>query len=244
MDIIAPALQVLFNGCLATGCYPKGFKHSCTVALRKPGKGGYTQPKPYRPIALLNTIGKILDAVIARRISSAVEMYGLLPGEHMGGRKGRSTEHAIHVLLERIYTAWYASGVDIASHLLLEVSSAFDNVSHPRLIHNLRKRRVDLQTLMLIDSFLEDRTTTLHVGMDTSAPFRTSTGIPQGSPLSPILYLFYNADLLEIGSRPDQNMCSSGYIDDVAILVSSRTTEEKCKRLKQVHAECEAWTKK
>lgn len=93
MDIITPALHALFNGCLATGFYPKAFKHRCTVALRKPGKGDYTRPKSYRPIALLNTIGKILDAVIARRISFAVEMHGLLPGEHMGGRKGRSTEH-------------------------------------------------------------------------------------------------------------------------------------------------------
>lgn len=97
---------------------------------------------------------------------------------------------------------------------------------------------------MLIESFLKVRTTTLRLGTDTSAPVRTSTGVPQGSPPSPILYLFYNADLLEIGSRPDLNMCTSGYIDDVAILVSSRTTEENCGRLKEVHAECEDWAKK
>jgi hypothetical protein len=121
------------------------------------------------------------------------------------------------------------------------MSSAFDNVSYPRLIHNLRKRRVDLQTVMLIESFLTDQITTLRLGMDTSAPFRTSTRIPQGSPLSLILYLFYNADLLEIGSRLDLNMCTSGYINDVAILVSSRITEENYRRLKQVHAKCEAW---
>ena len=54
------------------------------------------------------------------------------------GRKGRSTEHAIHILLERIYTAWYATGTDVASLLLLDVSGTFDSVSHPRLIHNLR----------------------------------------------------------------------------------------------------------
>ena len=59
--------------------------------------------------------------------------------------------------------------------------------------------------MMLIESFLKDWTTTLRLGMDTSAAFRTSTGISQGSPLSRILYLFYNIDLLEIGSRPDLN---------------------------------------
>lgn len=40
------------------------------------------------------------------------------------------------------------------------------------------------------------------------------------------------------------NMCTSGYIDDIAILVSSRTMEENYRRLKQVQAECETWAKK
>ncbi|TAQ86962.1 hypothetical protein B7494_g4719 [Chlorociboria aeruginascens] len=84
--------------------------------------------------------------------------------------------------------------MDVASLLFLDVSGAFDNISNPRLIHNLRKRQVDLQTVMLIESFLKDRTTTLRLGADT-------------------------------------------YIDDIAILISSQTTEENCRTLKQVHAE-------
>ena len=67
------------------GTLPKGLQAQLYRDAPKPGKGDYTQPKSYRPIALLNTIGKILDAIIARRISFAVEMHGLLPGEHMGG---------------------------------------------------------------------------------------------------------------------------------------------------------------
>jgi hypothetical protein len=69
-----------------------------------------------------------------------VKTHGLLPGEHMGSRKGRSTEHVIHVLLEHIYMAWYTSRTDIASLLLLDMSGVFDNVLYPRLIYNLRKQ--------------------------------------------------------------------------------------------------------
>lgn len=47
IEIITSALHALFNGCLATGYYPKAFKHSCTVALRKPGKDDHTQSKSY-----------------------------------------------------------------------------------------------------------------------------------------------------------------------------------------------------
>jgi hypothetical protein len=65
----------------------------------------------------------------------------LLPRRHTGGRKLASTEHVIHVLLQRIYKAW--SEDKVATLLLLDVSGAYDNVSRERLLHNLRKRRVD-----------------------------------------------------------------------------------------------------
>jgi hypothetical protein len=73
------------------------------VVLRKPGKDNYTTPKVYRPIALLNTIGKVIDAIIARRLSYLVKRYYVLPKMYMGGRKLRSTEHTLHMVVERIY---------------------------------------------------------------------------------------------------------------------------------------------
>jgi hypothetical protein len=47
---------------------PKVFKKSITVALRKLGKSDYTKPKAYRPVALMNTLSKIIDTVLARQI--------------------------------------------------------------------------------------------------------------------------------------------------------------------------------
>jgi hypothetical protein len=73
--------------------------------IRKPQKDDYTTPKAYRPIALLNTIGKLMEGIIARRISYITEIHQLLPGTHIGGRKGRSIDHAIHIILEKIYEA-------------------------------------------------------------------------------------------------------------------------------------------
>ena len=73
------------------------------MVLRKLGNNRkYTEPKSYRPVALLNTIGKTLEAVIAKRISYAVETYQLLPDSHMGGRRGISTEHAIQHIIDYI----------------------------------------------------------------------------------------------------------------------------------------------
>jgi hypothetical protein len=75
------------------------------VVLRKLGKDDYTALKSYRPIALINTTGKIIDAVIARRLSYLAETYYVLPPTHIGGRKMRSTKHALYAVTKKIYEA-------------------------------------------------------------------------------------------------------------------------------------------
>jgi endonuclease/exonuclease/phosphatase family metal-dependent hydrolase len=141
IGILLPYLHKLFNACLQRGYYPAHFKESITVVLRKPGKDDYTQPKSYRPIALLNTLGKAFEAILANRLSYLADTHDLLPNRHTGGRKLTSTDHAIHLLLQSIHKAWAEEKV--ASLILLDVSGAFDNVSQPRLLHNLKKRRID-----------------------------------------------------------------------------------------------------
>ncbi len=59
----------LFNNSLHLGYYPHHFRDSITISLRKPGKPDYHIPKAYRLIALLNTLGKALDSIIATRLS-------------------------------------------------------------------------------------------------------------------------------------------------------------------------------
>lgn len=120
----------------------------------------------------------------------------------------------------------------MASLLLLDVSGAFDNVSHARLLHNLRKRRIDERIVRWIASFLADRSTVINFDTFKSEVYQTTTGIPQGSPLSPILYLYYNADLIETCNR-EPNTLAIGYIDDIAILRWGSTTRETCNGLEK-----------
>jgi hypothetical protein len=178
LDLILPSLHRLFNASWEIGYFPQHFRQSITVVLRKPEKEDYSQPKAYRPIALLNTIGKALEAVIGTRLMYLADKYSLLPPTHIGGRKMKSTEHAIHLMLARIHRAWNEK--QIASLLLLDVAGAFDNVSHPRLLHNLRKRRIDPKMVTWIASFISNRTTTLVLPEFTAATTEVQTGIPQG----------------------------------------------------------------
>lgn len=119
-----------------------------------------------------------MDSIIAKRISYVTEAYQLLPSTHIGGRKGRSTDHTLHVIIEKIHKAWNSPDPQMASLLLLDVSGAFDNVSHVRLLHNLRKRRIDKRTVRWIASFLADRSTVISFDAFRSEVYKTNTGIP------------------------------------------------------------------
>ncbi|KAM0664346.1 hypothetical protein ACQRIU_006929 [Beauveria bassiana] len=240
LDILMPCLHKLFNACLEQGYCPAHFKETVTVALRKPGKEDYSQPKSYRPIALLNTLGKVLDGVIANRLAYLSDTFQLLPRRHTGGRKLTSTEHAMHMLLQLIHQAW-AEG-KVATLLLLDVSGAYDNVSHERLLHNLRKRRIDPKIVRWVASFLRDRSTTLKLQEYTAPSTPIKTGIPQGSRMSPYLYLFYNADLVE--DCQSENTEAVGYIDDVSILAVGPSSAHNCKTLKAIHHKAEEWAVK
>jgi hypothetical protein len=52
---------------------PARFRHARTIVLRKPGKASYETPGAWRPIALPNTIGKLIEAITAKRIQDVAE---------------------------------------------------------------------------------------------------------------------------------------------------------------------------
>jgi hypothetical protein len=81
------------------------------VPLRKPGKEDYAIAKAWRPISLLSTLGKALEAVIAERISFLAEEHGLLPQNHFGARRRRSAEQALLLLQSKIADAWRSKRV-------------------------------------------------------------------------------------------------------------------------------------
>lgn len=106
IDSLLPHPYRIFNKCLDTGFCPTHFRSSIIVVLRKPGKTDYTTAKACRPIALLNTLGKALEFILAKRITNLAETYGLLSYNHFGAKQARSTKYALHYIVERIYSSW------------------------------------------------------------------------------------------------------------------------------------------
>jgi hypothetical protein len=95
---MARAIASLAIACWKLGHYPQQFKEARTITLRKPEKPKYSDPGAWRPIALLSTIGKVIETLIAKRLGKAAEENHLLPDTQMGARAGRSTETALELL--------------------------------------------------------------------------------------------------------------------------------------------------
>jgi hypothetical protein len=121
------------------------------ITLRKPGKLDYTKPKAFRPISLLPTISKGLEAIIAARLSYIAKEHSLLPKNHFGARPKRSAEQALNVLIERIHEVW--RGKRTLSLVLFDVQGAFNGVHSSVLYRRLVQRRVPVQIAAWVKDF-------------------------------------------------------------------------------------------
>jgi hypothetical protein len=168
--------------------YYDPWRISTTVVLRKPGKPRYDTPKAYRPIALLNTLCKVLTAIVADVMTFYTEKHELLPVTHFGGRPGRTTTDAVHLLVHKIKDAWRKR--QVMAVLFLDIEGAFPNVVTSQLLHNMRKRRLPNAITDFAGVMLNGRSMILQFDDHTSGTIKLDNGIGQGDLLSMALYQF------------------------------------------------------
>ena len=192
-----------------------------TIVLHKPGKPSYEVPKAYRPIALINTLWKVLIAILAKQLTFVAEKYQLLPSHHFSGHPGCTTTDAMHLLTHKIKSAWRQG--QVMAVLFLDIEGAFPNVVPSKLAHNLKKRRVPKKLINFTTDMLEGCVTTLKFNDYTLVPIPIDNGIGQGDPMSIALYQFYNTDLLDIPNIKHESAIA--YVDDALLIATADTFE-------------------
>ena len=162
-------------------------------------------------------MNKALEYLVAQKLAHLCDAHNLLPGNHFGGLKCKRTIDALFVLQKKIYQAW--KDKKVLSLITFDVQGAFNEVAKDVLLQRLRKRRIAEVFISWIGNFCSQRQATISVnGESTNLTALEHAGLPQGSPLSPILFLFFNADLVQ--GPINKNKGSIAFIDDYTACVA------------------------
>jgi Reverse transcriptase (RNA-dependent DNA polymerase) len=231
-------LTQLFNACLRLGHHPPQWREATVAVVPKPNRTDPSLPKNYRPISLLECLGKLLEKIISTRILFDINFYELVPTTQFGGRNASSTVDAGLCLQHDIRTA-HASGLVCAS-LLFDISGFFDNINHHRLVAVFRAMGFPPELVGWLKSFLTDRHVKLKFNGFSSAPYDLKVGTPQGSPISPVLSIIFASPILHLARRW-QNTGLSMYVDDGNLFACGATFTDVTSRLRSAYRECWDW---
>ena len=224
------AIRSVIEASIRLGIHHPRWKSALVVAVPKPGKKDYSSPRSHRPIQLIECLGKLVEKIVAKRLTFDAGKFDLLPFNQFGGRSNSSCLDAGLSLTHDIQTARHKGLV--SSFLAVDIKGFFDHVHHDRMIHILWKKGFPLEICRWVRSFLSDRSIKIRVDDFTSPLSPLHIGLPQGSPVSPSLSCLYAAEPLQslnsspIFSSTNHPVGPRSYIDDLGFLAISDSLSE------------------
>ncbi|KAI5734013.1 hypothetical protein M8J77_001411 [Diaphorina citri] len=219
---IAQPLAHIFSTSFQTNTFPFLFKLSTTIPIHK--KGPLNDVNNYRPISLLISFSKLLEKIVALRLTCYLDHYNLLTEHQFGFRSGRSTSDAVTSFFRQL-DAILSRG-HLAVGIFCDLSRAFDCVDHDILLSKLPFYGVKNSSHSWFQSYLLNRLQRVKIPACIDGSKRdvfssclsVRAGVPQGSVLGPLLFLIYINDLI----RCCQIAKFTLFADDTTILVSGQ----------------------
>jgi len=116
------------NVCINLRYWPSHFKLSMFIIIPKPNKALYNTPKTFRPIILLNMLGKLIEKVIGKRLQFQALFRNTIHSCQLGGFKQWSTANASIILIYLICASWVKNCS--TSTLAFDITQFFLSINH------------------------------------------------------------------------------------------------------------------
>lgn len=203
----------IFNHCLKLGIFPKIWKIAKVVLIPK-DVDNLSDPSKFRPICLLPVWGKILDALLAERLTFELEKW--LSSYQFGFRKGKSTVDALRTIIDKLVKngneGYYTCLIT------LDFKNAFNNASWEIIGKHIDKLNIKNYFKNILNDFISDRKVR---GSNEDKTY--GIGIPQGSCMGPKLWLLLIDEILGLDFL-NENIYLQAFADDIIILIRSKVS--------------------
>ena len=195
---LAPILEHVFEESMLKGRLPNEVGDGLISLLYK--KGERDDPRNYRPITLLNSDYKIMMRVLASRMNEAVTQFvsdpqtGFVPDSFLPE----------NIMLLKLIQAWAEDENEELYFLFLDMEKAFDRCSWEFMIEALEAVGMNQRFINFVKLAYSDTTSRKIAANGHLGPaFNLHSGVAQGCPLSPLLFLLITEPLTRL-IHPDR----------------------------------------
>lgn len=180
---------------------------------------------------------KIIKVILIARINYMATTHNLLLKIHFSNRHRLCIETKIYYSFKKIYVVWNKN--KIGSLFIIDISTVYFNISHQRLWHKLRKKRIDVKVVNEVALFLTNHQAIIKINKHSILKLFINLGLPQNLQLFSILYFFYNKDFFDNYTKKKVDVQS--YIDEITFIAINKLVKKNNQKLARVHNEiCKA----
>ena len=215
--------------------FPKKWLFATIIPILKLGKDP-NEADSFRPIALTNCLCKIMERLVNNRLLYVLEKYNIICPYQSGFRKNRCTYDNLTRLEHDIQRAFEYKSSVLA--VFLDIKKAYDMSWRRGIIQKLFDIGLRGELPIFVANLLSERTFRVKVGNEYSDIFNQENGVPQGSVISPTLFMILINDLLKDISP---HIRFALYADDIVIWCDLDNIEESKKEIQKTLDKVGAW---
>ena len=230
---ISKPLAHISNLSFKNSVFPHELKKANVVPIyKKDDKMAFSN---YRPVSVLPVFSKIIERLMYNRLFDYINENRLLYKYQFGFQKGKSTNMALILLVDKITEALEKGEVVIG--VFLDFSKAFDTVDHHILLEKLKLYGIMGKENDWFRNYLCNRQQFVTYNGFRSNSQAIGCGVPQGSILGPLLFLLYINDLSTVSNE----IFTILFADDSNLFISGKNVEDMAVRMNYVLKDVQEW---